>query len=630
MSKFCKNCGHANENENQVCVECGRALNQEDKQAIEPVKSRGTKKSISLKTKLLAGVAIFFIAALGIFYTWGTKMASADSAATKFIEAVHENNAKALSKYVALSNGTSISVKEAEAFIKLYASLSSAELEEMMIIEKSGKFAGVFDSHKVIIDPEYVYFPFSYEGLKLELDGEEVKADTSTEGEYMFSGIVPGQYDAEFVFDNGKTVYEHPFELTVHHQEDPTYTLMIEEELPIGSTVFNVGGAEGAPINEAKVMIGDEEYPVNNIGQTEEIGPLLMDGSATAKAQVKFPWGEATSLAVPVEGDVVDIAITDLDQEITEQVLERFVAFIEEDLEAKAARDASVYTFLTPGLVKRFADEFEQLKEWKSYFKGSLTQVNLDGESIGFWEEGISVDAEVIYDGAEYYGADKPVVEKLRTHATVKMAYDSDSKEWIVKEYWTNNNSNRSFTLEPISTIEGSKKVYEYKNASASNKESNEVDETAESTVTNETTVGEKEDASAEVSTETSPEVSEEVFLHVMEMFMHNYNNLSSEATMSGDASVVTPLITQNGPKRKESIDYIASLYSKGISTEHLGTTVDKVENIDASKVKVTTTEKFIIHGTEKSSEKTYQTVNILVKNGDDWLVDELVSTKEK
>ncbi|MEZ0482165.1 hypothetical protein [Planococcus sp. SSTMD024] len=627
MSKFCTNCGHANENENQICVECGRALTVEDKKAIEPVQGRAPKKSISLKTKLLAGVAIFFIAALGIFYTWGTKMASADSTATKFIEAVQENNAKALSKYVALSNGNSISIKEAEAFIKLYAPLSSAELEEMMNIEKSGKFAGVFDSHKVIIDPEHVYFPFSYEGLKLELNGEEVKADTSTEGEYMYSGIMPGQYEAEFIFDNGQTVYEHSFELTVHYQEDPAYTLMIEEELPIGSAIFNVGVAEGAPISETKVMVGEEEYPVNANGQTEEIGPLLIDGSVTAKAQMKFSWGDATSEAVPVEGDVVDIAITELDQEITEQVLERFVAFLEEDLEAKAARDTSVYTFLTPGVVKRFADEFDQLKEWQTYFTGSLTQVNFDGESVGFWEEGITVDAEVIYEGDEYYGADKPELEKQKTHATVKMAYDSETKEWIVKEYWTNNNSNRSFTLEPISTIEGSKKVYEYKDTSASNEEAREKDETAEST---ETTVEEKEDASAEVSTESSPEVSEKVFLHIMEMFMHNYNDLSSEATMSGDASVVTPLITQNGPKRKESIDYIASLYSRGISTEHLGTTVDKVENIDASKVKVTTTEKFIIHGTEKSSEKTYQTVNILVKNGDDWLVDELVSTKEK
>ncbi|MGM0897056.1 MAG: TcaA NTF2-like domain-containing protein [Bacillota bacterium] len=619
MSKFCTNCGHPNNNENQVCVECGRALNEVDKKAVEPIQSNGPKKSISLKTKLLAGVAIFFIAALGIFYTWGTKMASADSTATKFIEAVHEKNAKALSKYVALSNGTNISVKEAEAFIELYAPLSSAELEEMMIIEKNGKFAGVFDSHKVVIDPEYVYFPFSYEGLKLELNGEEVKADTSTEGEYKFSGIVPGQYDAEFVFNNGQVVYEHAFELTVHHQEDPAYTLMIEEELPLGSAVFNVGVAEGAPVNETKVMIGEEEFPVNAIGQTEEIGPLLMDGSVTAKAQVKFSWGDATSEAVPVETDVVDIAITELDQEITEQVLERFVAFLEEDLEAKAARDESVYTFLTPGVVKRFADEFEQLKEWQTYFTGSLTQVNLDGESIGFWEEGITVDAEVIYEGDEYYGADKPELEKQKTHATVKMAYDSDNKEWIVKEYWTNDNSNRSFTVEPISTIEGSKKIYEYKNATVTAEEISESEET---------TVDEKEDESAEASLASSEEVAE-VSAAIIEMFMNEYNTLSSNATLSGDASSVTHLITQDGPKLKESIDYIASLHSKGVSTEHLGTTVDKVETIDASHVKVTTTETFIIHGTEKSSEKTYRTVNILAKNGDGWLVDELVSTKE-
>ncbi|WP_033541973.1 TcaA 3rd/4th domain-containing protein [Planococcus sp. CAU13] len=624
MSKFCTNCGHSNDDANRICIECGKPLQQEESRAIreeaEIPRNNAVRNKLSFKSKLVAAIAIILIASFSIFYSWGTKTASADSTISKFFEALQEENAEALSKFVVIPNGKNISISEARAFIDLYKNISPQELEGIATIEKNGKVAGVFDAHKIVLTPQHAYFPFAYDGLILKLNGEEVLKNTDAEGEYMFSGIIPGKYEAELVFDNGELTYEHSFELTVYYQYDPTETTRIDEELPLGTVVFNVDTVGQAVESETKIIVGEEEFPVNSNGQTEELGPFLLDGSMTALAQTSFPWGKATSEEVPIDNYYADIEISQLDEEITEEVLERFVAFMEEDLQAKATRDASVYTFLTPGLVKSYRDEFEKLEGWQSYFKGSLLQVNLDGESVIFWEEGIGIDAEIIYEGANYYGDDEPELSKMRTHATVKFAYDVHSEEWIVKAYWTSDSSSRPFTLEPIRTIEGTKKMYQYKKSVSSvEEESDERDAEEEKT----------EASGSEDSDEKGKENTAAALQSGIESFMNNYNTLSSNATLTGDASGVTPLITQSGPKRKESIDYIASVFSRGISTEHLGTTVDKVEAIDENRVKVTTAERFIINGTEKSSEKTYVTVNILVKNGDSWLVDELVSTKE-
>ncbi|TWT27738.1 hypothetical protein [Planomicrobium sp. CPCC 101110] len=596
MEKFCTNCGHSNNSTNQICVECGTSLTKEPKQASAP---QGPKKPLPFKTKLLAGIAIVLLASIIGLYTWGTQTASAETAVSKFFEALQEKDAATLSKYAVLSTGEELTEKEASAFIDLYQNITPIELEEMATVEKNGKFAGIFDAHKVILTPQQVSFYFPYDGLNLNLNGESVEAMQNADGEYVFSGIAPGNYEAEFAFDDGETVFAHLFDLTVEYQEDTSYVTTIEEDLPIGSTVFQVTVAEYSPSYTTKIVIGEKEYPVDESGSTEDIGPFLLDGSMNVQAKVEFPWGAVTSDAVPIDGEYINIDIAKLDKKTEGKLIDQFAAFLEEDIKAAGTRDASVYTSLTPGKLKEVTDTLDSWKENEYFFKGSLTKINFDGESVQLLSDGVSVTGEVVIEGAYYYQSEKPVVETEKYPLYAKFIYDSEKKKWLVEDFDQDNYYDGDFTVEPLQTVEGSKKVYEVKGST---------------------------DAVKETSSES---VSSDDQAMEIEDFMNQYNSLSVMAMNSGDFSHVSYLISEDGPKYQESADYVDYVYSKGITEEHLGTSLEKVEKIDANQVKVTTIDRFIIHKEGDSSEKEYRSVTILISDGDGWLVKELVSTKE-
>lgn len=593
MDKYCTNCGHANNSTHQNCVECGTLLNEVIKVP------KGPKKPMSFKAKIVTSAGVILLAALIGFYTWGTKAASAETTISKFFDALQKKEASDLRNYIVLSNGEKLSKKEAEAFIDLYQNITPAELTEIALIEKKGKVAGIFDAYKVSLNPQQLSFNFPYKGLSLMLNGEPVESRQNGDGDYTFSGIVPGTYKAEFFFEDGQTKFSHPFGLTVENQWDSSYAAIIEEELPIDSVVFQVEGHTAD--FESRITVGGKEFPVNEEGVTEEIGPLLIDGSMSAQAQVDFPWGVATSDAVAIDSDYMNIEMNKLDEKAEAQIIEQFVLYQEEYFQASGTRDASVYTTLSRGKLKTAKEELESWKVSDYFFKGALSKINLDGESVNLFSggTGVSVEGEIEAQGAYYYQSQDPALETLKYQSQVVFNFNPDSKKWEVQEVNNDPYYSHTFTVEPMRTIEGSKKMHQVKGSA------DPVEETANNS-----------DASNDQTNE-------------IEEFMNLYNSESVSAINSGDFSAVSYLISADGPKWKESADYIKSTFAKGITEEHLGTTLEKVEKIDASHVKVTTIDRYIIHGTEKSSEKEYRSVNILKNYGDGWLVNELISTKE-
>ncbi|MGI2327584.1 TcaA NTF2-like domain-containing protein [Planococcus sp. YIM B11945] len=594
MKKFCTNCGHANNSSNQVCIECGTPFAKEP----NGTQHNGPKKPMPFKTKLIAGIGVVLLASLIGLYSWGTKTATAETTVSKFFEALQEKDAAALTKYAALSNGEEITEKEASAFIDLYQNLTQIELEDMATIEKKGKVAGIFDAHKVILSTQQVSYYFPYEGLSLKLNGKNVPS-VQNEDEYVFSGIVPGNYKAEFIFDDEKTEFAYPFDLTVESQWDSSNIASLEEELPIGSTTFQVTVGDYSTDYESKIIVGDKEFEVNEYGETESVGPFLLDGSMKVLAKVEFPWGAETSEAVPIDDDYISVDIPKLNEKAEKELIDQFALFMEEHVEARGTRNASVYTTLTPGNLKSMADEFDSWKDSEYFFKGSLTKINLDGESIQLSSEGVSVDAEVVGNAAYYYQSDTPEMETIKSQIHAVFTYDSNKKKWLVDEVSEYQNYDREFIVEPLQSLEGSKKTYEVKGST------DPVNRNAEESV-----------QSADLTSE-------------VEYFMGEYNASSVIAMNAGDFSYVSFLIDENGPKWKESADYIDYVYSKGITEECLGTTVEKIETIDDATIKVTTIEKYHIYGTEKPGEKTFRSVNLLKKDGSSWLVNKLISTTE-
>lgn len=606
MKKFCTNCGHENEQENRVCVECGQLFSSENQPAEQPArveKPRKEKKPLSLKAKILGAVSILLLASLAGAYSWGTKTASADTAVSTFFEALQDEDADELVKQVRLSNGKSMSLIQAQAFIDNYRDITPSELEAVASVEQNGKVMGIFNAHRVIIPVQKLSFYFPHEGLRLSLNGELVEDSKHSDDEYVFSGITPGMHEAEFLYEGEFAEFTYPFDLAVGLNQASSNAEAIYEELPVSSVVFGLDTyIEDAP-DANKVVIGDKEIPVNEMGETDEVGPLLLDGSVTAQAQVEFPWGKQLSEPVEITSEYETIGFSGLDEQQQTALAERLTVFAEEYVEAFAMRDSKVFTTVAKDQLGIFKENIEWWESSGDFFMGSLTQVGVDEESITILEDGetVAASAEILIDGDYYYGSETPEAEEITKEVSLNFIYNKDEGQWMVSSY---NEDIFMFDVEPTATFEGSGKQHKLKSSSKVVAEEPE----------------EQEQSAAGGFAENDETV---------EWFMSDYNDASVAAINSGDYSIVSQFVLGDSPRASEQSKFIDSLYEKGITEEHLDTKLESVKSLGGNFYEVTTIETFIIHGTEKSSEKTYRTVTKIVDEAEALYVYELISTTE-
>ncbi|MFD1031897.1 TcaA NTF2-like domain-containing protein [Metaplanococcus flavidus] len=600
MKKFCTNCGHANDQDNRICVECGASLTEEKQSSEKPAQTEPsvkTKKPLSLKTKILAAVALLFAASLIGVYSWGSETASADTVVTKFLEALENEDAGALVKQVQLSNGEAMTVKEAGAFIELYGNITPYELEDVASIEKNGKVIGIFDAHRVVIPTQKLSFSFPHDGLALSLNGELVTSADNSDGDYVFSGISPGLHEAEFLYEGELAEFQYPFQLEAYMYADSSVIDPIYVDLPVSSVMFGLELFNAEDPGANKVIIGKKEVSVNEYGETDDIGPLLLDGSTTARAEVIFPWGPQLSDPVDITSDYHMLEFSGLGEEQHAALIDQLKLFAEEYVQAFGTRDSNVFTTVTKDQLTEFKEGYESMEYYENLFMGSLTEIIVDEEAITILSDGKTVTAnvELQIDGDYYYASETPEPEEMEVTASIDFVFDKESGKWLVS-YYNEGAYVQDFT--PTDTYEGSGKVFEKAMTSVEVEETDEEDRFA---------VDERS----------------------VEWLMSDYNDASVAAINAGDFSLVSGLIYGSGPRAEEQSDFIDYMYSEGITEEHLSTQMEKLEKLDDDYYEVTTIEKFIIHNEDGSNEKTYRTVTKLRVDTDGTYIYELISTTE-
>lgn len=618
MGDFCTKCGYKNEESNKNCVGCGAPLTQKNERNRQDlvqkssmkkknrINSSRNQKPKSLMVKLASGFVIILIAALVGLYTWGTQTVSADAVFIDFFEALSEENEAAVAEVTIFSDGREITDKEAHAFIELHQKSTVSELRKIVGVEKSGKFLGIIDAYKIIMPSQKAAFSFPYEGLSLKLNGKEIKKVQDENYDYVFSGIVPGIHEAEFVYEGEFTEFTYPFELTVPHQSDLDYIFEIEEELPISSVTFEVDVFNELSTEGNKILLAGNEIPLDNFGSTEEVGPLLLDGSMEAQAEIVFPWGTQKSDLIPITDEMQMISITQLTDEEEENMANQVTLFVEEYIQAVGTRESAAFTTLTDEKMEDYNEMIESMHYDSSYFEGFLEEVSLYEDSFQIDPDGRTVSAaiRVLAEGDYFTQGETPYRETLDQYWDVIFEYDAVKKEWLVADMYPDHWS-EDFT--PTRTVAGSKKLYELKDASVLQEESTEVANQAE----NEEIIFSEERK------------------HEIEEFFYEYNENSVIGLNTGDPSYVYGFLAADGPRLNQQKGFIKDTFAKGITEEHISTTLENVIELADDMWQVTTIEVFIIHGTEKSSEKTFRTTTNVKVAGDMWQIYELISTPE-
>ncbi|MBO0589675.1 hypothetical protein [Sporosarcina sp. E16_8] len=580
MSRFCLECGQQVTGEDVVCTNCGTKLPQV---AVMP------KQPLSKKKKVLYGIITAIAVLLIGFTVWGKAHFSQETTAKRFAEALSTKDAKQLQSLVVRENGKMIDKQEAKAMLKLAEAEGRSAVDSLSTVQQHGKWFGLFKIHKVEVIDQYAYFEGPLNGLTFTFNGVEIREESRKKGSVSYGPLSPGIYEVNATFEGKYGKGSSKSELYADNNSGkPSW---IEVELPLGNAMFEVTNYSSEVMLDARIVINEEDIPVDEYGATEEIGPILFDGSQHAKLAVRYPWGEVTSSEMTIESEYQEIEATILSQDEMNSVVDTLTQFGEEYIKAKSKRDTSSFTTTTKSFNALYLENIlDPLIDNNAFVTGKFDQLDVDEDSVYLLDDsepGITIQAEFTYMEDSHSLLDTPSISESVYTYDVNLIYDESANRWFIQ----NATSTRS-NIAATKTIPGSGAIHQ--------------------------------PSSDAVHKEKDRLIKEE-----LQSFFEYYVSRSVDAINTRDFSYVEHLMTDDGPRKKEAKDYIVYLESKGITEQFIAVTVDKVEAAGTNTWKVTSTDEFIIYNPDGSKNRKYTTVVIVKKVDGDWLVHELVSTVE-
>lgn len=581
MKVFCQECGHPLNDGDVVCIECGTKV-------IQTPSSSKRKSPMTKKQKTYFSIIGAIIVLLIGFSVWSNAYFSKESTSKRFTEAVGQKDTKALLNLIVHEDGSEIISIEAEALVKLVDREGKRSIEDFFSIQPHGKFWGIFQQHKVEMINQYAYFEGPLAPLTFQFNKETMKEEDRGDYFVLFGPLSPGIYDVETKFENefGTGLTTSEIYLSSYEGEHSWITV----DLPISEVMFDIGNYSAPAMKKVSVIVNEVEIPVDADGKTEAIGPILLDGSQTAKIIVEYPWGEITSEDMVIESEHQYITAEVLTKELEIEVANLLLQFGEELAKAKATNSIEVFTTITDTNKEIIQNQMlDYYINNDIYYSGEIEQMSMDADVVQLLEDrpALNVNAELLYKEANYSITNTPEFGSKIYTFEFELMYDEQQKKWFI-----NSEGNWGNVENPTHVLKGSGVVH------SPNSESLKI---------------------AKVDF-----VKEE-----LKRFMESYLYASVDAINYHSIAYVENYMTKDGTALKESEDYIAYLEEKGITEEVLSTSVEKVEEIDTDIWQVTYTAEYRIFYPDKELVKKFHTVCIVKKVDGQWLAHELVSTEE-
>ncbi|WP_342560282.1 hypothetical protein NSQ95_03515 [Psychrobacillus sp. FSL W7-1457] len=576
MDRFCQECGHKIGNNDFACTNCGtRFSDQQEKKII-------TKKQIVIRS-MIGTVLVILVG----FSLWASNYYSEKSTIKRYTEALSEEKVDRLIDLTVHEDGSSIKKGEAKALLALVKKEGKNIIDPLTTIEPSGKFLGVFQQYRIKLKDQFVYTGEIFEGLHFEFNQMEVPIKEDSEG-VIFGPITPGIYTVSTNLNNdfGKSSSKQELYLT----SDMSNPSFLESNLPVSHAVIAVENYDAKMMKDIQIVINNNSYSVNESGITEPFGPLILDGDIKAKVIAQFPWGETTTEAFPIDRDYIEVKVAPVSGKQREIISSTLLTLGEEIANAKASKTTTVLTTASTNFKKDFQEgEIDYLIDDQRYFKGKLNQLDINWNSIGLIDNEAIIFLDVAYsfDETQYSLEEVPSLENKIYPQKVFLSYNSKEQKWNVHSL-----ENTWSEIISTETLLGSETIYE------PNKEM--------------------------FQTEKLASVKEE-----LQNFMEDYAYYGVAAINNRNIEFVDDYLSKDGPKLQESIDYIFELEKKGIKEDYISSVVTNVVDKGDNTYEVTTTEAFTIYYPDSQQDKKYNTVTLVKKVDNRWLVHQLVSTKE-
>ncbi|HLQ82706.1 MAG TPA: hypothetical protein VK121_02510 [Pseudogracilibacillus sp.] len=583
MKRFCKECGHEASPEDKICVECGTPLDDvpvESSKADETVQQEPKAPMPKKKRMLLYSVIGLLVIVIG-FSVWATKYQSEESVLDRFNDAFDDEDEGKLANLMIHEDGESLDKSEVNAFLEL----SSGDIDDLFSVEENGKFLGIFTKRQVQVVDQYAVYNDKVKGLDFQFNEKEPNVHKTEKDRVIYGPLAPGVYDvaAEFKGKYGETSDDEAIEL-VDASGDETLMDMI---VPVGEVVFTVNNVDEFDAKDAYIQLNKEKIEINDDGETEAVGPMILDKSQKVQTVVKMPWGEVKSAEIPIDSSEMDIQADLISEDQYKDLKTLLKDYGNQYAEALAKKDEKVLKNISKDAIKSNLpvlgdDKFFTGEFLKARINRDDMDVELDGEELL-----VGIDVGFVYNSDHHSKDEEPNLKKTEIGKHVDLSYDTKKKKWKIEEMKSIiSYGDDSFTDE----VKGNGKKFK----------------PSKKTI---------EKASAE-------SVKEEITT-----FIDDYTEASVDAINENDFSEVSSYIDSSGPRYKEAKEYIDYLYEKDITETWLDSEVEKIEADGDKKWKVTVKEKFELHKPDKDETQTYRTKMVVKEIGGSYKVYELIET---
>lgn len=594
MKRFCKECGKEAAPEHKICIHCGTPLpplNEEPKPSEVTSNKRSShneqKPKMSKKKKgLLSVVGVIAVLMIG-FSVWAQNYQSPESVYKRFVEAATEKDVNGLQSLVVHENGAKATKGEAQALIKLIEEEGEYALDQLFVIEPSGKFLYIFEANKAIAIDQYAYYSDPVEGLTFAFNEYEPNLRKNK----MYGPLIPGMYNvlATFKGEYGETSKEGEVTLANEYGDESP----IDIEVNIAEVTFHVENFEAIDAEKSHVLIDDEKVKLTDDGSTEPVGPFILDGSQKAITVATLPWGEVESEPVAISEKEISLNADLLSKEDFAAVSDLLVNFGEENAKVLANKSAKELTNVSDAVKKTMNEKIDNnLSNDDLFYTGELVQVDIDrrsAEPLGS-DTGpkLTIDTQYTYKEAYHEIDEDPELSESDIIYSVVTGYDEEEESWFIE----NIDGNYGFSFEATDTIEGSEKLY-----------------------------GPSEES---VKSAKDATMNEE-----MASFITDYTQANVKAINMADFSYVEEYIAKDGPRTKEASEYIDYLDSKNITEDYIDSEVESIKETDDKTWEVTLLESFTINKEDSSEDKDYRTKVIVKEIDGELFVHELIETNE-
>lgn len=589
QNKFCIKCGHERSPHDKVCTQCGTKFDSDKQERassknkiediIEQQKMNSkilwkymknlTKKQLIIISTITSIVAILIITTLFLRYYY-----SENAVEERFLKNVESNNLEEIVSDVTTVSNRKITLVEASAYTTLMNN-DNSNLNNSYYVEAYSEILGIIPRYKVVLEEQNIFYSGNSDGLNFFMEKENLNSQSNNDEESEYGPYIFGEYTIEAKLNNEFGTSTKKFKLIIPNLNESSIDL--NDYFSADLLTINLNGYDKEIMSNPMLIVDDKKIKIND-PTTIEYGPMVIDGEKELQITANTPWGEITSQKLLAESDLYFnlIALPKNQEKIALQVIKNY---IEQYYDFYTSGQKRNFKNVTKSYQSKLNDEFTN-----SDMNYKLNSVSINQQLSSYDENTREVVIPVAID-LEYRNNIEGEWQQEVEQGFFGLLYDENAKSWLINSYQYETTGDEEF--EATQTIEGSKKIY------GQSSEEQELKTIVEETLNN-----------------------------AYEAFVSAINN--------NDFSIVEDYYVKNGKSYNENKKYIPATAKRGITEEFLGLEIENIKKINDNQIKVTSKDQYRINS-EKNGEydAKFQSVTILKKVDEKWLIDELVSTEK-